>query len=114
MTALLKRPAAHPNEFDKRRIERALDQRVRYRYVAPRVLETERGYKVESPCCSRNIASDGGVIDIALLEFDERQKLWCLSAKDHIRNEWRLTSVFVKLHEALAMLTEDAQRDFWQ
>ena len=62
---------AHPNEFDHKRIERALDQRERYRYVAPQVIadEDEHGYRIESPCCSRNVEPAGGIIDIALLKY---------------------------------------------
>lgn len=114
MTMPRPRPAAHPNEFDKRRIERALGRRARYRYVAPKVIATARGYRVESPCCSRNIDTDGGIIDIALLEYDEGHRNWLLSCKDHERNEWQLAGIFPTLHEALAVLTEDVHRYFWQ
>ena len=52
----------HPNDLDRKRIERALAKRARYRYVLPRVLPEARGYRIESPCCSRNIDAEGGVI----------------------------------------------------
>jgi hypothetical protein len=106
--------APHPNEFDQRRIERALAQRVRYRYVAPRVVSVSCGYKVESPCCSRNVDAEGGIIDIALIEYDAGERLWCLSRKNRKAGEWLLVDVFGKLHELLAVLTEDASRKFWQ
>ncbi|MGL1489203.1 hypothetical protein ACSTJH_00065, partial [Vibrio parahaemolyticus] len=54
----LARPA-HPNEFDCKRIERALRSRRRYRYVSPKVSCVSGGYLVESPCCSRNIDAEG-------------------------------------------------------
>jgi hypothetical protein len=59
--------AAHPNELDRRRIERLLKRRKRYRYVSPTVEAVTSGYRVESPCCSRNIDREGGVVDVALL-----------------------------------------------
>ncbi len=34
-------------------------------------------------CCSRNIDPDGGIVDIALLLFDEEQGQWDLFRKDH-------------------------------
>ena len=49
------RPFAHPNDLDRKRIERALKVRKRYRYVTPNVTTTVGGYRIESPCCSRNI-----------------------------------------------------------
>jgi len=64
--AVLRQPdiglPAHPNELDRRRIERALGSRKRYRYVSPIVRGVTGGYLVESPCCSRNIDAEGGVI----------------------------------------------------
>jgi hypothetical protein len=104
----------HPNELDQRRIERALAQRVRYRYVAPRVVSVARGYKVESPCCSRNVDAAGGIIDIALIEYDAAEPAWRLYRKNHEADEWLLVDLFGKLHDALAVLTEDADRKFWQ
>jgi hypothetical protein len=104
----------HPNEFDQRRIERALMQRVRYRYVAPRVVAVAGGYKVESPCCSRNVDAAGGVIDIALINYHVSDRKWGLHRKNHEAGEWALVNMFGKLHEALAVLTEDADRKFWQ
>ena len=62
--------SAHPNEFDRKRIERAIKARKRYRYVTPRVAATANGYRIESPCCSRNIDPEGGVVDVALLLYD--------------------------------------------
>ena len=66
------RPFAHPNDLDRKRIERALKSRKRYRYVTPSVTTTIGGYQIESPCCSRNIDRDGGVVDVALLLHERR------------------------------------------
>ncbi len=38
--------AAHPNELDRRRIERLLKRRKRYRYVSPNVGAVTSGYRV--------------------------------------------------------------------
>jgi hypothetical protein len=105
---------AHPNELDHRRIERALDGRKRYRYVSPRVLDVEGGYRIESPCCSRNIDPEGGVIDVALLLFDEASGAWQLFGKDHGRGVWRLHSTHPRLAELLTGLNADPERRFWQ
>ncbi|MGE4483143.1 DUF3024 domain-containing protein [Acidocella sp.] len=104
----------HPNELDKRRIERALERRARYRYVSPRVVGVESGYKVESPCCSRNIDTQGGIIDIALLAYHARERLWGLYRKNHEADEWLLVDALETLPEALNILAEDTDRRFWQ
>ncbi len=106
--------SAQPNEFDYRRIQRALEQRRRYRYVTPIVLKTANGYRVQSPCCSRNVDPDGGVIDIALLLFDEGKGNWRLLRKDHSIGVWELDSEFRRLAELLDHLKEDAERRFWR
>ena len=36
------RPFAHPNDLDRKRIERSLKGRKRYRYVTPQVVTTDR------------------------------------------------------------------------
>ena len=105
---------AQPNEFDYRRILRALEKRRRYRYVTPLLLKTTNGYRIQSPCCSRNIDPDGGVVDIALLLFDERKANWRLLRKDHSVGVWELDSEFPRLAELLDHLNEDAERRFWQ
>ncbi|MGD9545326.1 MAG: hypothetical protein AB7F41_00195 [Methylocystis sp.] len=106
--------SAQPNDFDYKRITRALEQRRRYRYVTPLVLRTANGYRIQSPCCSRNVDPDGGVIDIALLLFDERKGNWRLLRKDHAIGVWELDSEFTRLAELLDHLKEDAERRFWQ
>lgn len=105
---------AQPNDLDFRRIERALESRRRYRYVSPILLRTANGYRIQSPCCSRNIDPDGGVVDIALLLFDEREGGWRLLRKNHALGVWELDSEHVRLAELLSHLNEDAERRFWQ
>jgi hypothetical protein len=107
-------PAAHPNELDRKRIERALRSRKRYRYVSPSVAPVAGGYRVESPCCSRNIDRDGGVIDVALLLPDPDSRHWQLFCKDHASGAWRLHSTHERIAAALDVLGEDPDRAFWQ
>lgn len=112
MQPALSRPP-HPNPFDCKRIERALSRRERYRYVSPRVVldVKDRGYRIESPCCSRNVEPAGGIIDIALLKFLNPQ--WQLYRKDHQFRKWVLHSVTGSLNEALDILLPDNERVFW-
>jgi hypothetical protein len=108
------RPFAHPNELDRKRIERALKTRKRYRYVTPNVTTTVGGYRIESPCCSRNIDPDGGVVDVALLLHDADSAKWELFRKNHARDLWQLDSTHERLHAALDRLNADPERRFWQ
>jgi hypothetical protein len=108
------RPFAHPNEFDRKRIERSLRTRKRYRYVKPAVATTIGGYRIESPCCSRNIDPGGGVVDVALLLHDAEAARWQLFHKDHSRGLWQLDSTHARLLEALERLNADPERSFWQ
>lgn len=103
----------HPNELDRKRIERTLEKRERYRYVSPRVVPDldERGYRIESPCCSRNVEPAGGIIDIALLKYLQPQ--WLLYRKDHACRIWVLHSLCDSLHEALGILLPDHERVFF-
>lgn len=105
---------SQPNEFDFKRIERALTKRRRYRYVTPILLKTANGYRIQSPCCSRNIDPDGGVVDVALLLFDERSRNWRLLRKDHSVGVWEFGRDFERLSELLDYLNEDVERRFWQ
>jgi hypothetical protein len=99
-------------DFIRIRIERALAQRARYRYVQPKVLREERGFRIESPCCSRNVDASGGVIDIALLTRDKSGR-WHLHARDHAARRWRLHRAGADLEALLAVLCQDADRIFW-
>lgn len=106
-------PGVHPNELDLRRIRRALESRRRYRYVEPRVLGIACGYRIESPCCSRNVDPQGGVIDIARLEPVPASGQWLLQRRDHPGQTWVAHGVFASLGAALDVLNEDPDRLFW-
>lgn len=98
--------------LEQARIQRALRERVRYRYVQPQVLRKGRGWRVLSPCCSRNVDPHGGVIDVAWL-----QRLphggWRLHARDHARGEWVRHSESEQLAELLDAICLDPDRLFW-
>jgi len=103
-----------PNEFDRKRIERAIAGRRRYRYVSPSVHMVNGGYVVRSPCCSRNIDPDGGVVDVALAQFRSAPLPWLLYCKDHDTPQWLLYATYNQLAELLADLNADPDRRFWQ
>ncbi|MCE1194041.1 MAG: hypothetical protein LWW96_17985 [Acidovorax sp.] len=106
-------PAAAPVVgFLRPFIERALKDRVRYRYVQPRVLQEGEGFRIEAPCCSRNVDPEGGVIDIALLTPSADGR-WRLQARDHAAGVWEICAEGLLLGEALDILCVDAQRRFW-
>lgn len=98
-------------DFMRQRLERALRRRVRYRYVRPRVLREGESFRIESPCCSRNVDATGGVIDIALLSPGAPG--WRLHARDHAAGTWVLQHESQQLDELLDLLCVDAQRLFW-
>jgi hypothetical protein len=104
----------HPNDVDRKRIERALEGRARYRYVTPAVQPAERGYRIESPCCSRNIDEDGGTIDIARIEFVPESGRWRLYRRNHPRREWEHYADYATLAALLGELKQDRRRVFWQ
>ena len=105
---------AHPNDLDRKRIERALKARQRYRYVTPIVTTVRGGYRIESPCCSRNIDPDGTVVDVALVLYDAACGAWQLYRKDHANGTWELESTHDRLVELLDRLNVDPERQFWQ
>jgi hypothetical protein len=90
----------------------ALTQRVRYRYVQPRVEGADAHWIIFSPCCSRNIDPEGGEIPIARLEQPEPQR-WQLHAMDHASHHWRLHSESHDLLELLDLMCLDTHREFW-
>ena len=104
----------HPNDMDLKRIEHALADRVRYRYVTPQVQKFVSGYLVVSPCCSRNIDPDGGVVDVARLEYLEATNSWHLYRKNHVLLNWELTGSYDRLIDLLAYLNADPERLFWK
>jgi Protein of unknown function (DUF3024) len=108
------RLSAHPNDLDQKRIERVLKARKRYRYVSPSVAAVIGGYRIESPCCSRNIDPEGGVIDVALLLYDPDRANWQLFRKDHEKGTWEFHSTHNRLIELLDQLNADPERKFWQ
>ncbi len=99
-------------DFVQHQIERALSRRKRYRYVKPRVVREEKGFRIESPCCSRNVDPEGGLIDIALLVQDADGK-WRLHARDHAAGDWALRHVSANMGELLDQLCADDLRVFW-
>jgi hypothetical protein len=99
-------------DLDARRIEKALEQRSRYKYVRPRVEREGLGWKVVSPNCSRNIDPRGGEIDIAWL-VPSHQGGWLLYSRDHHLGCWRLRGRDT-LPALLQRLGSDPQREFWQ
>ncbi|WP_246264201.1 DUF3024 domain-containing protein [Aromatoleum toluvorans] len=103
----------HPNELDQRRIARLLEKRMRYRYVSPRVEACDDGYRVVSPCCSRNVDQAGGDIDIARLAWDADSGAWRLYSKDHARGEWLFYDSGRQIDAVLMALLVDAYRVFW-
>lgn len=94
------------------RLERALRQRVRYRFVQPQVLHEGESFRIQSPCCSRNVDPSGGMIDIALLVPSAAQR-WCLSARDHVNGAWVSRFKDEPLDELLDLLCVDNERQFW-
>lgn len=104
----------HPNEFNRRHIERSLDARKRYKYVSPSVRSVKNGYLIVSPCCSRNIDKDGGIIDVALLEYVPSAGLWNLYRKEHPQARWCLHATYERLPELIAQVNADPARLFWQ
>lgn len=106
--------SAHPNDVDRKRIERALEKRSRYRYVSPSVLPVTDGYRIESPCCSRNVDPDGGLVDVALIQFCDETRIWRLFRRDHDAGEWVHHAAYHRLPELLEFLNVDPDRQFWQ
>lgn len=98
-------------ELLRRRVLRALARRARYRYVRPDVQTSGEGWVVTSPCCSRNVDPDGGIIDIALLQRTARG--WTLSRRDHAGASWVRHLKAARLDALLDALCEDPQRVFW-
>lgn len=100
----------HPNELDRKRIERALISRKH----SPSVTPVKAGYLIESPSCSRNIENDGGQIDVALFHYDAVSGIWKLFFKNHARGSWQFYSIFHRLASAIDELNTDPERLFWQ
>jgi hypothetical protein len=106
------RTSARIVEIAGRLIERALRNRVRYRYVRPRVLRDDLGWRVVSPCCSRNVDSAGGVIDIALLQ-PSGPVGWRLYSRDHAGGAWVPRDESDRIQDLLDAICLDPERVFW-
>lgn len=104
--------AGSVHDLTRWRIERALRQRERYRYVQPRVQLVKDGWLVTSPCCSRNVDPTGGEISIAWLQRTADGG-WAIYACDHHRGEWVLHAEHPRLQPLLQALCTDAGRTFW-
>ena len=112
-TAASSAPVARPvPDLIQRRLERALRERVRYRYVRPSVWREGDSYRIQSPCCSRSIDPGGGLIDIALLVPQENQR-WSLCSRDHANNTWVPHLQNESLDTLLDHLCIDRERQFW-
>ena len=103
-----------PSELDLRRIMRILEKRERYRYVTVNIVPTIDGYLIQSPCCSRSIAADEHLIDIALIEYDEANQMWKLFNKDHMEGTWNLHRCAENLRPLVEYLSADPDKSFWQ
>lgn len=100
------------HDMTRLRIERALRQRERYRYVQPSVQCVEDGWLVTSPCCSRNVDPAGGEISIAWLQRTADGG-WAIYACDHQQGEWVLHAEHARLQPLLHALCTDTGRTFW-
>lgn len=99
-------------DFTLRRVERALRERLRYRYVRPRVWREDGWLRIDSPCCSRNVDPQGGVIDIARLR-QLRSGTWRLESRDHVAVRWVVHARSQRLDELLDLVCVDSERVFW-
>jgi hypothetical protein len=102
-----------PDEVEERRILRALKRRARYRYVSPELRAEPDGFRILSPCCSRNVDATGGMIDIALLVRGAAPGAWLLYSRKHAEAAWELQGTG-RLHVLLELLCSDPQRIFWK
>jgi len=105
-------PGAQVLDLIQLRLQRALRERQRYRYVTPRVSTEGEGFCVQSPCCSRNVDPQGGLIDIALLQ-PMADGHWCLSSRDHAAGRWVERLQDQPLEVLLEALCVDTERVFW-
>ncbi len=117
------RGSARVVDFMQQRLERALRHRVRYRYVKPRVVREGEAFRIQSPCCSRNVDPAGGVIDIALLSPATLRRVpgqpvraadcWRLYARDHATGTWTPKHESAHIDDLMDVLCVDAQRIYW-
>lgn len=105
-------PGAQVLDLIQLRLQRALRERQRYRYVTPRVTTQGEGFLIQSPCCSRHVDPQGGVIDIALL-MPMTCGHWSLSSRDHAIRAWVPQLQDQPLELLLEALCVDTERVFW-
>ena len=105
-------PGSPVRNLTLHRVQRALRQRLRYRYVRPQVLVEGAAYRIQSPCCSRKVDPSGGMIDIALL-VPHGANRWCLCSRDHAAQQWVPRLQNVTLETLLSALCVDQERQFW-
>jgi len=110
--ALVVPASATVPDLTQHRLARALRQRVRYRYVKPRVLRDGAGFRIQSPCCSRKVDAGGGMIDIALL-MPRAGNRWCLCSRDHASQTWVARLQDEPLGTLLDWLCLDSAHQFW-
>ena len=110
--ASLSVPGGQVLDLMQHRLQRALHQRLRYRYVKPSVLAEGDNLRIQSPCCSRNVDPQGGMIDIALLVPGATGR-WCLCARDHASGTWITRFQNESLDVVLDHLCVDTERQFW-
>ncbi len=113
LNSAMSTPYPHPNEVDRKRIEKMLKARERYKYVAPTVEAIIDGYLVRSPCCSRTVDPTGGEIDIARIEF-QPDGCWRLLQKNDELQNWRVHSEYLSLEKLLTRLITDHKKEFWR
>lgn len=94
------------------RMQRALRERVRYRYVQPQILREGDCFRIQSPCCSRNVDPSGGLIDIALL-IPNGPNSWSLCSRDHANQTWVAQLRDQPIDALLDALCVDDARQFW-
>lgn len=109
-------PAMPVVALDARRIQRALEDRSRYRYVLPSLHAVDAadggGWQVRSPNCSRNIDPQGGEIPIAWFQ-PGAGSLWRLHSRNHAAQAWVLQADDLALTDALAIVCSDSARLYW-
>ena len=110
--AVIAMPGAQVLDLIQLRLQRALRERQRYRYVTPRVTAEDEGFLIQSPCCSRNVDPQGGLIDIALL-MPMACGHWRLSSRDHATSMWVERLQDQPLEVLLEALCVDSERVFW-
>jgi len=106
-------PAGPVVDLTRARIERALRQRSRYRYVQPRVEPEGAGWRIVSPNCSRKVDPAGGDIAIAWLVPGPPGQ-WRLHAHDDARGGWMLRASSLTLAQALDRVCADPAREYWR